>query len=41
MGRTLKDVMDGLEPNRRARIGARAEEINQEYLTLKKLRSHM
>ena len=41
MGRTLKDVMDGLEPNRRARIGARAEEIHQEYLTLKKLRSHM
>ena len=23
MGRTLKDVMDGLEPDRRARIGAR------------------
>ena len=41
MGRKLKDVMDGLEPNRRARIGARAEEIHQEYLTLKKLRSHM
>ena len=41
MGRTLKDVMDGLEPNRRVRIGARAEEIHQEYLTLKKLRSHM
>ena len=41
MGRTLKDVMDGLEPDRRARIGARAEEIHQEYLTLKKLRSHM
>ena len=30
MGRTLKDVMDGLEPDRRARIGARAEEIHQE-----------
>ena len=41
MGRKLKDVMDGLEPNRRARIGARAEEIHQECLTLKKLRSHM
>jgi len=41
MGRTLKDVMDGLEPDRQARIGARAEEIHQEYLTLKKLRSHM
>ena len=41
MGRKLKDVMDGLEPNRRARIGARAEEIHQEYLTLKKLRSHI
>ena len=41
MGRTLKDVMDGLEPDRRARIEARAEEIHQEYLTLKKLRSHM
>ena len=41
MGRTLKDVMDGLEPDRRARIGARADEIHQEYLTLKKLRSHM
>ena len=41
MGRTLKDVMDRLEPDRRARIGAHAEEIHQEYLTLKKLRSHM
>ena len=41
MGRTLKDVMDGLEPDRRARIGARAKEIHQESLTLKKLRSHM
>ena len=41
MVRTLKDVMDGLEPDRRARIGARAEKINQEYLTLKELRSHM
>ena len=41
MGRTLKDVMDGLEPDRRARIGVRAEEIYQENLTLKKLRSHM
>ena len=39
MGRTLKDVMDGLEPGRRARIGAHAEKIHQEYLTLKKLRS--
>ncbi|MCH2564487.1 MAG: helix-turn-helix domain-containing protein, partial [SAR116 cluster bacterium] len=37
----LEDVMDGLEPDRRARIGARAEEIDQKYLTLKKLRSHM
>ena len=41
MGRMLKDMMDGLEPDRRALIGARAEEIHQEYLTLKKLRSHM
>ena len=41
MGRTLKDVMDGLEPDRRARIEARVDEIHQEYLTLKKLRSHM
>ena len=41
MGRTQKDVVDGLEPDRRARIGARPEEIHQEYLTLKKLRSHM
>ena len=41
MGRTLKDVMDGLEPDRRARIGARPEEMHQEYLTLKKLRSHI
>ena len=41
MSRTLKDVMDGLEPDRRARIEARAEQIHQEYLTLKKLRSHM
>ena len=41
MGRTPKDVMDRLEPDRRALIGARAEEIHQEYLTLKKLRSHM
>ena len=41
MGRTLKDVMDGLTPERRARIEARACEIHQEYLTLKKLRSHM
>ena len=41
MGRTLKDVMDGLEPDRWARIGERAEEIHQKSLTLKKLRSHM
>ena len=41
MGRTLKDVMDGLDPDRRARIGARAEEFHQEYLTLKELRSYM
>tara|TARA_B100000989_G_C19406944_1_gene412536 strand:- start:50 stop:241 length:192 start_codon:yes stop_codon:yes gene_type:complete len=41
MGRTLKDVIDGLEPDRRARIEACAEEVYQEYLTLKKLRSHM
>ena len=41
MGRTLKDVTDGLEPDRWARICARAEEIHQEYLTLKSLRSHM
>ena len=41
MGRTLKDVMDGLEPDRRACIEARVDEIHQEYLTLKKLRSHM
>ena len=41
MGRTLKDVVDGLEPDRRARLGPRPEEIHQEYLTLKKLRSHM
>ena len=41
MGRTLKDVMDGLESDRRTRIEARADEIHQEYLTLKKLRSHM
>ena len=41
MGRTLKDVMDRLEPDRRALIGERAEEIHQEYLTLKKLKSHM
>ena len=41
MGRTLKDLMDGLEPDGRARIGARAEEIDQKYLTLKKIRSHM
>ena len=41
MGKTLKDVMDGLEPDRRARIGARPEEMHQEYLTLKKLRSHI
>ena len=41
MGRTLKDVMDRLEPDRRARIGAHAEEFHQEYLTLKKLRSHI
>ena len=41
MGRTLEDVMDGLEPDGRARIGARAEEIDQKYLTQKKIRSHM
>ena len=41
MGRTLKDLMDGLEPDRRARIEARVDEIHREYLTLKKLRSHM
>ena len=41
MGRALKDVMDGLEPDRWARIDARAEKSNREYLTLKKLRSHM
>ena len=33
--------MDRLEPDRRVRIGAHAEEFHQEYLTLKKLRSHM
>ena len=41
MGRTLKDVMDGLEPDRRAHVGAHAGESHQEYLTLKKFRSHM
>ena len=41
MGRALKDVMDGLEADRRARIEARAEKIHQDYLALKKLRSHM
>ena len=41
MGRTLKYVMDGLEPDCRAYIGGRAEEIHQEYLTLKKLGSNM
>ena len=41
MCRLLKDIMDRPEPDPRARIGARAEEIHQEYLTLKKLRSHM
>ena len=41
MGRTLKDVMDGLAPERQARIVARADEIHLEVLTLKKLRSQM
>ena len=41
MGRTLEDVMDGLEPDRRARVGAHTEESHQEYLTRKKLRSRM
>ena len=41
MGRTLKDLMEGLEPDRPARIGTRAEETHQEYLTLKELRSRM
>ena len=31
MGRTLKDVMDGLAPERRTRIKARADEIYREY----------
>ena len=33
--------MDGLKPDRRVRIESRAGKIHQEYLTLKKLRSHM
>ena len=39
MSRTLKDVMDGLAPERRAVIEARADEILLEVLTLKTLRS--
>ena len=31
MGGTLKDVMDELTPERRARIEARADEIYREY----------
>ena len=41
MSRTLKDVMDGLAPERRAGIEARADELLLEFLTLKKLRSQM
>ena len=41
MGRTLKEVMDGLAPERRARIEARADEIHKEYRTLKELRAQM
>ena len=41
MARTLDDVLDGLPSERGARVEARADEIHQEYLTLKKLRAHM
>ena len=35
MGGTLKDVMDELTPERRARIEARADEIYREYMRLR------
>jgi len=41
MGRTLQDVLDGMEPEHRVRIENRADEIHQEYLTLKALRTCM
>lgn len=41
MSRTLTNVMDGLAPDRRARIEARADDIHNEYLTLKAIRAQM
>jgi DNA-binding XRE family transcriptional regulator len=38
MGRTLREKMAGLAPDRRTRIEAEADRIHAEYLTLQQLR---
>jgi DNA-binding XRE family transcriptional regulator len=38
MGKTLREKMAGLDPDRRARIEAEADRLHAEYLTLQDLR---